>query len=63
MGGWVSETDVGQHYILNGKETFDPTQGERIMLFADYQRVLFRSPKLTTLKVKDLSCLIDSQIF
>ena len=56
MGGWITETDVGDHYILNGKETFDPTQGERIMLFADYQRVLFRSPKLTTLKVKDLSC-------
>ena len=56
MGGWVTETDVGQHYIQNGEETFDPDNGTRIMLFADYQRVLFRSPKFTTLKVKDLSC-------
>ena len=59
MGGWISESDVGHHYIdvENGVDTGNPETGVRIPLFADYQRVLFRSPKLTTLKIKDLSCL------
>lgn len=56
MGGWISASDVGNVTVVNGEAFTDGTEGLRVMPFVNYQRVLFRSPKYTVLKVKDTAC-------
>merc|ERR1711935_1030713 len=58
MGGWISASEVGNVTVVNGEAFTDGTEGLRVMPFVNYQRVLFRSPKYTVLKVKDTACPI-----
>merc|ERR1712061_618921 len=47
MGGWISQNDIDN-------DSFTDEHGDKIMLAANLQRVLFRSPTHTVLKIKDL---------
>merc|ERR1719284_28825 len=49
MGGWVSIGEIMDNSFVDGR-------GDRMMLGVDMQKILFRSPTKTTLKVKDPSC-------
>ena len=62
LGGWISDTEVGNFIVKNGEAYTDGSVTEedgglRVMRAADYQTALFRSPRYTILKIKDNKCL------
>lgn len=50
MGGWVSATEI------HANAQFNEFLQEEVMLAADMQRIYFRSPIKSILKVKDVNC-------